>query len=67
MLRKYDAVSRAVARISQSQRNNDVARPENIDHTGVAQRKCKHSSMYGSAYPSRLRKDAPCGRSWRLS
>ncbi|KYN14325.1 hypothetical protein ALC57_13492 [Trachymyrmex cornetzi] len=46
MSRKRDAVSRAVARISQ--RNNDVARPENIDHTGVAQRECKHSSIYGS-------------------
>ena len=46
MSRKRDAVSRAVARISQ--RNNDVARLENIDHIGVAQQECKHSSIYGN-------------------
>ncbi|TGZ52614.1 hypothetical protein DBV15_07105 [Temnothorax longispinosus] len=34
MSRKRDAVSRAVARVSQ--RSNDVARPENIDHTGTS-------------------------------
>ncbi|KYM98642.1 hypothetical protein ALC62_10610 [Cyphomyrmex costatus] len=47
MSRKRDVVSRAVARISQ--RSNDVARPENIDHTSsVAQRERKHASMCGS-------------------